>query len=161
MIPFNLHRRIPLIRRPFYQRDLAIAERNRFALERESLSSECDALADKLRSVQENPFIRRLFGKQPNSPFPPTPFGRTRGESPGDDLELVSRIAKSYRLASKETDHAPSYIWDDRADCHHEHRHTAHGGRDDSVGGPRMSCEIYGARSFHFRAVNSWLFDNV
>jgi hypothetical protein len=27
MIPFNLHRRIPFVRRPFYQRDLALAER--------------------------------------------------------------------------------------------------------------------------------------
>jgi SAM-dependent methyltransferase len=28
VIPFNLHRRIPLVRRPFYQRDLVIAERD-------------------------------------------------------------------------------------------------------------------------------------
>ncbi|MGH7040532.1 MAG: class I SAM-dependent methyltransferase [Acetobacteraceae bacterium] len=28
MIPFSLHRRIPLVRRPFYQRDKAIAERD-------------------------------------------------------------------------------------------------------------------------------------
>lgn len=31
MIPFELHRRLPLIRRPFYQRDRAIAERDELA----------------------------------------------------------------------------------------------------------------------------------
>jgi hypothetical protein len=44
MIPFNLHRRIPLVRRPFYQRDLAIAERKRVAAERDELLAERDVL---------------------------------------------------------------------------------------------------------------------
>jgi hypothetical protein len=37
MIPFNLHRGIPLVRRPFYQRDMAMAERDRIADEQNSL----------------------------------------------------------------------------------------------------------------------------
>jgi hypothetical protein len=105
MIPFQLHRYIPLVRRPFYQRDLAMAERD-------ALSSERNALAEKL-SREANAVSRRLFGEQPNGHFPPMPFGRTQGESAGDDLDLVSRISKAYRLASKEVGHAPSDMWND------------------------------------------------
>jgi SAM-dependent methyltransferase len=59
MIPFKLHRRIPFVRRPFYQRDLAIAERNRFALERESLSSERSLLiAERDALLAERDILR-------------------------------------------------------------------------------------------------------
>jgi ubiquinone/menaquinone biosynthesis C-methylase UbiE len=51
MIPFQLHRRIPLVRRPFYQRDLAIAERDRLISERNALLSERDELRAKLSDV--------------------------------------------------------------------------------------------------------------
>jgi cephalosporin hydroxylase len=40
MIPFRLHRRIPFIRRPFYQRDRALAERDSIAAERGRLKVE-------------------------------------------------------------------------------------------------------------------------
>jgi len=42
LIPFQLHRRIPLIRRPFYQRDRAIKERDRATTERDALLAERD-----------------------------------------------------------------------------------------------------------------------
>jgi hypothetical protein len=45
MIPFQLHRRIPLVRRPFHQRDLAAAERDRARAERDQLASERDRVA--------------------------------------------------------------------------------------------------------------------
>jgi O-methyltransferase len=49
MVPFNLHRRIPFIRRPFYQRDVAIAERG-------ALLAEISALAARLaESAQREP----------------------------------------------------------------------------------------------------------
>jgi hypothetical protein len=45
MIPFLIHRRIPFVRRPFYQRDEAIVQRDRAAAERDRALSERDALA--------------------------------------------------------------------------------------------------------------------
>jgi len=41
MIPFQLHRRIPFVRRPFYQRDRALAELSRVVAERDAALSEC------------------------------------------------------------------------------------------------------------------------
>lgn len=43
MIPFSLHRRIPLVRRPFYQRDIAIVELSRAIAERDAAIAERDA----------------------------------------------------------------------------------------------------------------------
>jgi ubiquinone/menaquinone biosynthesis C-methylase UbiE len=56
MIPFQIHRRIPFLRRPFYQRDEAIRERDALRLERNALRSERDALRaerDALRNERE------------------------------------------------------------------------------------------------------------
>ena len=36
MIPFQLHRRVPLVRRPFFQRDQAIRERDALIAERDA-----------------------------------------------------------------------------------------------------------------------------
>jgi hypothetical protein len=47
MIPFQLHRRIPFVRRPFYQRDLAIAERNELAAQCIALRLELDNLEQR------------------------------------------------------------------------------------------------------------------
>ena len=47
MIPFDIHRRIPLVRRPFYQRDQAIRERDALAAELTLLkSAAADAQSD-------------------------------------------------------------------------------------------------------------------
>ncbi len=48
MIPFQLHRRIPFIRRPFYQKDQAIAERDELAAHLAAESSKRDALQRRL-----------------------------------------------------------------------------------------------------------------
>lgn len=45
MIPLQLHRRIPFVRRPFHQRDRAMAERDRVAAERDQLTLERDHIA--------------------------------------------------------------------------------------------------------------------
>lgn len=45
MIPLQLHRRIPLVRRPFYQRDRAVAERDAIAAERDRVAAQRDQLA--------------------------------------------------------------------------------------------------------------------
>ena len=44
MSPFQLHRRIPLIRRPFYQRDRAVTERDHAVAERDHAVAERDGL---------------------------------------------------------------------------------------------------------------------
>jgi SAM-dependent methyltransferase len=49
MIPLQLHRRIPLVRRPFYQRDMAIAERDRAVLERDKIIAVLEHENAKLR----------------------------------------------------------------------------------------------------------------
>jgi hypothetical protein len=46
MIPFRLHRRIPFVRRPFYQRDQAIAERDRAIAERNAIARDMDRIRD-------------------------------------------------------------------------------------------------------------------
>lgn len=57
MIPFQLHRRIPLLRRPFYQRDRAIAERDaladQLAAQRDRAIAEREALADQLTAQRD------------------------------------------------------------------------------------------------------------
>jgi hypothetical protein len=42
-LPLSIHRRIPLIRRPFYQRDMALAELNAARIERDRALAERDA----------------------------------------------------------------------------------------------------------------------
>jgi SAM-dependent methyltransferase len=44
VIPFQLHRRVPLIRRPFYQRDKVVAERDKLASEKAVLTAELERL---------------------------------------------------------------------------------------------------------------------
>ena len=57
MIPFQLHRRIPLLRRPFYQRDRAMEERDRAVAER-------DALEESLKSAsREGDQARAAVGR--------------------------------------------------------------------------------------------------
>jgi hypothetical protein len=51
-LPFSIHRRIPFIRRPFYQRDMALAERNAARMERDRALAERDA-ARQEQSTQE------------------------------------------------------------------------------------------------------------
>jgi hypothetical protein len=50
MTPFHLHRRIPLVRRPFFHLDRAIQERNQAIYERDQAIRERDALANRLAS---------------------------------------------------------------------------------------------------------------
>ena len=44
MIPFQIYRRVPLLRRPFYQRDKAIAERDRAIAESDALRAALQTL---------------------------------------------------------------------------------------------------------------------
>jgi hypothetical protein len=51
MIPFQLHHRIPLVRRPFFQRDQAIAERDSVVAQRDAVAAERDAVAAQRNAV--------------------------------------------------------------------------------------------------------------
>jgi SAM-dependent methyltransferase len=62
MIPFQLHRRIPLVRRPFYQRDRALAERDQAVAQRNTQFSERNlALAERDRAhvERDQAFVER------------------------------------------------------------------------------------------------------
>ncbi len=53
MIPFQLHRRIPLVRRPFFQRDRALSERNEALARSDQAMLERDAARRELENIQE------------------------------------------------------------------------------------------------------------
>jgi hypothetical protein len=52
VIPFQIHRRIPLIRRPFQQRDQAVGERDRVAADHVSVLAERDELTASLTQAK-------------------------------------------------------------------------------------------------------------
>ena len=90
MIPFQLHRRIPLIRRPFYQRDKAIAERdaalaelNKAATDTLSIAAERDALLEERSTLEEN-----LAEAARRDPLPPYDFDN-------DGMKLWDKNLKS------------------------------------------------------------------
>lgn len=55
MIPFQLHRRIPLVRRPFYQREQLRAERDHLSLR----LAEAERQLDLMRAKPQRPVVRR------------------------------------------------------------------------------------------------------
>jgi hypothetical protein len=76
VIPFQLHRRIPLLRRPFYQRDRARAESDRLVAE-----------------IRLGWLRHRPDGRVAGAP------GVT-GAQAADDLSLVERVIAAYRASS-------------------------------------------------------------
>lgn len=76
-IPFQLHRRIPFIRRPFYQRDAAIDERRQAILERDRARAEIDVIRSEYslqRSYSQEAediiveMIMAIMGRPPDRP---------------------------------------------------------------------------------------------
>jgi hypothetical protein len=107
MIPFNLHRRIPLVRRPFYQRDVAMAERDLVLEERAILEAESKVAMAERDLVLEERAILEAESKTEHY----LSFLRHRpieccvgslgisGQCAPDDAELVSRVVASYRAS--------------------------------------------------------------
>jgi hypothetical protein len=90
VIPFQLHRRIPLLRRPFYQRDRARAERDAAITESDLARAESDRLVAEIRLG----WLRhRPDGRVAGAP------GVT-GAQAADDLSLVERVIAAYRASS-------------------------------------------------------------
>ena len=78
MIPFQLHRRIPLLRRPFHQRDRVMEQRDQLRAERDLIIAERDhAIAERDLVVRETERLRGDFIETANATLPATPFGRT------------------------------------------------------------------------------------
>jgi hypothetical protein len=92
VIPFGIHRRIPLVRRPFYQRDQAIRERDALAAELTLLKSRAtEAQSDGLSSG-------------PTAVTPPQPVEDDHGV-------LMERIIAAYGQAVGATQQSDSF-WD-------------------------------------------------
>jgi SAM-dependent methyltransferase len=81
VIPFQLHRRIPFVRRPFYQRDQAMAERDRAAVALQATASERDKLS------QENSDLRVKLATVTRQL--PTVTRQLRGEKSLSDLKAA------------------------------------------------------------------------
>ncbi len=102
MTPFQLHRRVPLLRRPLYQRDQAIAERDRAIAELEALRAERNDLETKDNSY----WWGHRSGKR---------IAGTSGvadPSTADDASLIARIIAAYRAANATTlgDQGPAWL---------------------------------------------------
>lgn len=97
MIPFQLHRRIPLIRRPFHQRDRAIAELKDAIAARDALLAERDALRRETAAADEEYYVSPMRHRPVESTLGASAIVSSTGE-PEDD-GLVSRITTAYRAA--------------------------------------------------------------
>ena len=92
MIPFNIHRRIPLVRRPFYQRDQAIRERD-------ALAAELSLLQSRLNDAQSD-----NSSAEPIAVTPPLPMEDDQGA-------FVERIIAAYEQSVRFTQQSDSF-WD-------------------------------------------------
>lgn len=92
MIPFGIHRRIPLVRRPFYQRDQAIRERD-------ELAAQLILLQSRINDVQwDDPSAESI------AVTPPQPVEDDQGA-------LVERIIAAYQQSVRVTRQSDSF-WD-------------------------------------------------
>jgi hypothetical protein len=90
VIPFQIYRRVPLLRRPFYQRDQAIAERDCAIAELNALRAERQTPEMTDRTY----WWRHRSGKRTAGATGVT------GPSTSDDALLVARIIAAYRTAN-------------------------------------------------------------
>jgi hypothetical protein len=90
LIPFRLHRRIPLLRRPFHQRDQAIAARDALAAER-------DALRRERAEAAEHYYVSWMRHRPVESTL--GSLGAASASGPPDDDGLVLRVTTAYRAA--------------------------------------------------------------
>lgn len=111
MIPFQLHRRIPLVRRPFYQRDTIAAERDALAAERDALKAELahqtahaqKAPKSRLPALLQHPHLIHVPNRpsqltyQPAAPLPATDF--------------LARLAFAFREAVQRAPEELGPIW--------------------------------------------------
>src|ERR1700733_150038 len=106
MIPFQLHRRIPLLRRPFHQRDRAMEQRDQLRAERDH------AIAERDLAVRETERLRGEFIETANATLPATPFGRPSMPELVDPRGLIARIIAAYRASTAATTVRSAGVWD-------------------------------------------------
>src|ERR1700722_5341274 len=113
MIPFQLHRRIPLLRRPFHQRDRAMEQRDQLRAERDRINAERDhTIAGRDLAVRETERLRGEFIETANATLPATPFGRTSMPELVDPSGLIARIIAAYRASTAATTVGSAGVWD-------------------------------------------------
>jgi hypothetical protein len=103
---FQFHRLLPIVRRPFDQRDAAISERDAAVSERDRLIAERDAAAI------ERDRLRKTYVEVANAELPDTPFGRTLAPPTVDDHDLVARIVSAYQASNASADRPSESFWD-------------------------------------------------
>jgi hypothetical protein len=112
MVPFQLHRRIPFVRRPFYQRDRAIAECLRVAAERDALLTERDQVIEERESLEEESKIERYRSLLRHRPIECCVGSiGISGQCTPDDAELVSRVITSYQASNTTEIGAMDSFW--------------------------------------------------
>ncbi len=113
MIPFQLHRRIPLIRRPFYQRDILAAtnatlnarleeaeqekralraERDAVRGERDTLRTERDELARRTTSIMKTVDLKRAYAHLVDRIKATAPPDDAMKNGVGGSFELIGRV---------------------------------------------------------------------
>ena len=111
---------IPLLRRPFYQRDLIKMQRDALAIEAKQLAEQLRlassraeiAEADLAHSRKFITAVQRQYLETAHHPGLVIPFARATGTPPTGDSETAHRIATAYRKAIA-TSGAPSVsYWD-------------------------------------------------
>jgi hypothetical protein len=109
VLPFQIHRRVPLLRRPFYQRDKAIEERDKAIAERNRAIAELDALRvenQALETADITYWWRHRSGKRTAGTSGVT------SASTADDALLIARIIAAYRAANATAldDQGPAWL---------------------------------------------------
>jgi hypothetical protein len=118
-MPFQLHRRIPLLRRPFFQRDQARAERDQMAARLAHAELQRDEVLSEVANRFGEGFLWLLNRRPVANNFP---LSRSRVPGDIDDGELVARTVAAYRRANSEYRKTASgwdqTIWDLKRDIH-------------------------------------------
>jgi hypothetical protein len=107
VIPSQLHRRIPLVRRPFLDRDRALRERDAAVEETHRVLGERDAAVEEMHraqrerdaTVEEIHRTLSTFIGTVNNVLPATPSAITTLVTMVDDNEIVARIIKASRAS--------------------------------------------------------------
>ncbi len=135
MIPFQLHRRLPLVRRPFYQRDIIAAERDAIAAERDTIAAERDTIAAERDTLKEltRQMARALGGREShltshlNNPYLNVTSHLThpyliqilnrpqrltyQPATPLPDVDFLARLASAFRQAMQRASGELGPIW--------------------------------------------------
>src|SRR5215469_14286580 len=95
-LPFSIHRRIPIIRRPFYQRDVALAERDAARRELDVALAERDAAQQELGIALAERDAAQLASTEPEE-FKGSPYqryGHLTYSQHGEDMVFAALLER-------------------------------------------------------------------